>query len=80
VLARRSRRGGHDHHGGGAATRPSGLSSLGARSGISLTPVLLVRGMRGGSRGTNVRHDVDAGTPRTTKSPLPSVPNVKVIL
>jgi hypothetical protein len=69
VLAQRSGRGGHDRHGGGAATRPSGLSSLGARSGISLTLVLLVRGMRGGSHGTDVHHGVDARTPRTIRIP-----------
>jgi Flp pilus assembly protein TadB len=50
-----------------------------AGTGLSLSLLLLVRGMRGGSHGTNVHHGVDARTPRTMK-PLPGAPNVTVIL
>jgi hypothetical protein len=46
----------------------------GAGSGLSLGLPLLVRGVRGGSNELDVHHGDEAGTPRTTKSPLPDMP------
>jgi hypothetical protein len=72
---------GMDHsHANGATAGMSRLSRPGAGSGLSLSPLLSAKGMRGGSRGVNVHRGDDAGTPRTTKSPLPSRPNVEVVL
>jgi hypothetical protein len=47
---------------------------------LSLSLLHSVRGVRGSSHGVYVHHVGEAGTPRTTKSPLPSVPNIKVVL
>jgi hypothetical protein len=67
-------------HGHRVATSASGSSRLGAGSDLSLSLLHSARGVRGSSHGVYVHHVGKDGTLRTTKSPLPVVPNVEVVL
>jgi hypothetical protein len=52
-----------------AATHMSRSSCPGAGSGVSLSLLLLLRGVRVGYHGMNIHHGDEAGTPRTMEKP-----------
>jgi hypothetical protein len=58
----------------------SGSSRPEAGSGLPLSLLLSVRGVRVGSYGVYVHHVDEAGTPRMIKSSLAGAPNVEVVL
>jgi hypothetical protein len=69
ALALPSGHGGHHCCGDCAATHTPGSFRPRAGSGISLSILLSVRGMRGGSHESDVHHGDETRTPRTTKNP-----------
>jgi hypothetical protein len=64
------RRGGRRYPGDSTSTHVMRSPHLGASSSLPLSILLAVRGVRGGSHGTDVHHGVDAGTLRMMKTPL----------
>jgi hypothetical protein len=73
--------GGYAYRSRGVATRTSRSAHREEGSGLSLSLLLLVRGVRGDCHGADVHHGDEAGTPRTTGKPppLPSAPNIEVV-
>jgi hypothetical protein len=71
---------GHGCHGARAAASVSGSSRPEAGSGLPLSFLLSVRGVKVGSYGVYVHHVDEAGTPRMIKSSFAGAPNVVVVL
>jgi hypothetical protein len=70
ALELRNRRGDHYFPDGSAGTHAVRSPCPRAGSSLPLSLLLVARGMRGGSHGTDVHHGVDARTPRMMKKPF----------